>query len=189
MKTLILTLAATALSTAALADALVTIAPPLASPLIGQTFVVDVDISGVTNLDDWQFDFQYDPSVLSVVAVNEGTFLSNVNTTSFYAGSNDPTAGVISSIADTLIGSGPGASGSGTLFDVQFQTLQTGTSPLSLAFPILQDPSGSDIPATLNGSTVTVVTPEPSAGWTILLSLALLFCEFSAKLRKEGGSA
>ena len=173
MKTNLLFLCLAALPSA-FASVVVGVSGPATAPVIGQTFTVSVNISGVTDLYDWQTDLNYDPAALSVVAIDEGPFLATAGGTFFIPGSDDPVNGTISNNADTLLGPGPGASGSGVLFIVDFQALSVGKTSLSLSTVILQDSQGSDISATINSGTVNVTpTPEPPALSLMAAALAI----------------
>jgi hypothetical protein len=173
MKTTILFFFA-AMSTA-FADAIVKVDGPGTQPVVGQTFAVHVDIVGVTDLAFWQTDLNYDPAELSVVSVDEGPFLQTAGTTSFVPGTDHPAMGVITSIADALFGTGPGASGSGTLVTVDFKALRAGPTSLYVSNVILGDSNGMDINFTTAPGTVTPTpTPEPAAVSQVLLSILLL---------------
>jgi general secretion pathway protein D len=142
----------------------------------GQTFTVPVSISGVSDLFAFQFDLAFDPTILQLQSISEGSFLSSAGSTIFSPGTIDNTAGTATTTADTLTGLGPGASGSGTLADFTFQAIATGTSALTLSGVILLDSNLDDIPFTTSNGSVTVgnaVVPEPGGlGWIGALALA-----------------
>src|ERR1700733_5332824 len=47
----------------------------------GQTFTVDIDITNVTDLYAYQFDLEFDPSIVSAISVVEGQFLPSGGST------------------------------------------------------------------------------------------------------------
>jgi len=132
----------------------------------GNNFTVDVNISGVTDLYDFQFDLSFDPTILQVTNIAEGAFLPGSGATFFLPGFIDNSAGTITFNADTLEAAIPGANSAGTLIEFSFDASSVGTSFLNLDNIILQDSQGNLISSsTTNGSvtvtSVTVPTPEP----------------------------
>jgi len=132
----------------------------------GNNFTVDVNISGVTDLYDFQFDLSFDPTILQVTNIAEGAFLPGAGATFFLPGFIDNSSGTITFNADTLEAAIPGANGAGTLIEFSFDASSVGTSFLNLDNIILQDSQGNLISSsTTNGSvtvtSVTVPTPEP----------------------------
>ncbi len=175
------------LSPVARADAVVS--PGSAFVGVGSFFSVPVSISAVTDLYDFQFDLAFDPSVLQLQSVSEGAFLPSAGTTAFFSGLIDNTAGTVSFVADSLIGSIPGASGGGTLVNLDFQAVSLGSSALTLSNVILQDHLGNDIPfTTLAGQAVVVpdsFVPEPGLLWPLGVLLCALLLR-TRTLRRAG---
>ena len=156
-------------SESVLAIPLVSVEPTSQSVVADGTIPVRIAVSGVADLYAYQFDLTFDPTVLSAVSITEGDFLAPGGSTLFVPGTIDNGAGSIRFTADTLIGSVPGMSGTGTLANVQFQAVAAGTSPLDLANVLLLDSSLGDISATTAGRSVEVTPgaiPEPQ---TLLL--------------------
>jgi adhesin HecA-like repeat protein len=155
-----LLLAALALftSSAAHADAVLSVVPFSSSVTAGQQFTVGVYVTGptishngqtitsdVSDLSSFQFDLAFNcsvsggnsticapgQSILSALSVTEGPFLPNggSNSTFFESGSIDNTAGTISNIGDVGLS---GVTGSGYLVDITFQALQAGTTSIAI---------------------------------------------------------
>jgi len=141
----------------------------------GQTFTVPVSITDVSDLFAFQFDLAFDPTILQLQSISEGSFLNSAGSTIFAPGTIDNTAGTATTTADTLTGTGPGASGGGTLADLTFQAIAPGTSTLTLSGAILLDSNLNDIPFTTSNGTVTVgaaAVPEPNGlSWIGALAL------------------
>jgi hypothetical protein len=139
----------------------------------GSTFAVDVNISSVSDLYDYQFDLTFNPAVLSATGLSEGSFLSAGGTTFFLPGTIDNTGGSITFNADTLLSAVSGVSGSGTLVVFDFTALTPGTSDFLIENVILQDSTGASLGSTSTSGSVTVqgttAVPEPSS---LLLLLA-----------------
>ena len=86
----------------------------------------------------------------------------------------------ISAIADTILGAGPGATGSGTLVTVDVTGVSPGTAALSLANATFLDSNLDTLTFTEVDSSITVTaTPEP-ATWLLVLSVMVVVCVKSA---------
>lgn len=154
------------------------VAGPASNPSAGDTFEVDVDVSGITDLYAFQFDLTFDPTLLAADSVTEGAFLPSGGTTFFIPGTIDNVGGDVSANSDTLIAAIPGVSGGGTLVRFEFTALEGGTSALTFANEILLDSSLNDITAdsTFQNGSITVASPvpEPKTEMLLLMSLVLL---------------
>jgi len=154
---------------------------PVGSPNAGDTFDVNVNVTGASDLYAYQLDLTFDPTLLSAVSVSEGPFLPGGGTTFFIPGTIDNVGGSVAATADALIGPIPGVSGDGTLLTFEFTALAPGTSALTLANPFLFDSSLNDITAntTFGNGSVTIgaatsVTPEPGTYLALCAILLLL---------------
>jgi hypothetical protein len=136
----------------------------------GSSFSVDVNISNVSDLYDFQFDLAFNPAVLQLTNIVEGGFLLTGGSTFSLPGTIDNTLGNAAANADTLIGPIPGVSGTGELAEFDFTAVAPGISSLTLSNVILQDSTGSLLDSTTAVGSVTVqgttTVPEPS---TLLL--------------------
>jgi hypothetical protein len=119
------------LLTATSAEALIRIEPQARNLSIfsTMTFTVNVTISGVDNVYGFQFDVGYNPNVLEIVSISEGTFLNRSgqdrtfcvdinNTNPDFP--NIPNPGLINDFACARVGSGE-VNGSGVLANVTFR--------------------------------------------------------------------
>jgi Cohesin domain len=144
----------------------------------GQTFDLNVSISGVTDLFAWGFDLSFDHTLLTANSINEGPFLKSGGSTNYVAGTIDNSAGTIKNTADTLTGF-TGVSGSGVLAFVSFTAgSTTGISTITLSNITLLDSNFNAIVNTpQNGSVTIVAAPEPATlflfSTTLLLGLLL----------------
>jgi hypothetical protein len=159
-----------------LADAVVTAGS--ANVTIGEIFNVPVDISQVSDLYAFQFDLSYDPTILELLNVSEGSFLASAGTTFFIQPTVDNTSGTATATADSLIGAIPGADGNGDLAIFSFEAIAAGTSTIGLSNVTLLDSSLNPIPfTTTDGQVVSVSTvstvPEPNCVPIVGLLIAL----------------
>jgi adhesin HecA-like repeat protein len=172
-------LLATVFSSPAFADATLSVAPASSMVSQGSTFTVDLNITGVTDLYDYQFDLSFNPTVLQATNVLEGTFLAGGGSTFFIPGAIDNTAGTIAFNADTLLTAISGVSGSGTLIEFDFTAFAPGTSDLTILNNtdlILQDSTGALISSSQAGGSVTVQgsTAVPESSSLMMLGAGLL---------------
>jgi hypothetical protein len=142
-----------------------------ASVAPGAPLQLDVTASGFSDLYAFQFDVTFDPALFQAVGVTEGGFLSAAGTTFFDGGTIDNGGGMVTFVFGTLIGPGAGASGSGLLAHIDFDTvggfLSTGSFQISNLVAL--DSSLNPIDADVRGLRVSI--PEPSALALTLVAL------------------
>ena len=140
----------------------------------GQPFTVSVIASGLTDLYAYEFDVDFNAMRFQAGLVSEGPFLATAGSTFFSGGTIDNTAGVISFVFDTLLGPGPGVSGSGVLANINFLASATnlGVGTISLNNVLALDSSLNLIPVQTPPLQVTV--PEPGSVLLVLAGLLTL---------------
>jgi general secretion pathway protein D len=169
-------IAAVAPSTATAAVLLLT--PPTQSVSPGDAVVLTVQIQDVSDLVAYQFEVTFDSAVLAASSVSDGGFIAGAD---FIPGDIDNALGIISLTAASLIGPGPGASGSGALVSIFFTAIAAGQSAVSLQNALLLDSVFDDITFTSASAAVSVTgdggppVPEPSAAALLLPALGMLF--------------
>ena len=96
-----------------------------------ETFTINIDVSGVTDLASWEVKLRFDNMLLDTdpTWIVEGPFLKTAGSTNFYANIG-PSLDYIT-VGSLLSGPG-GASGSGTLASVTFKVVDTGSCALHL---------------------------------------------------------
>jgi len=168
-------------STPAPADA-ITVTVESATVIVNDMFPVPISVSDVTNLTSFQFDLAFNPTIVMALAVNEGSDFVDAATASlgftlFTPGVIDNTAGVISLVADFMVGLlGPGLAPGGVLATIDFQALMPGVSPLTVSNAFLTEndqvlSAGNQDFVVQNGQ---VLVPEPSTMALLCVGLAAL---------------
>jgi hypothetical protein len=173
---LALVLAAYALP--ATAAPIISVDPPASTVNRGNVFAVWVTVGffevgpadDVSDLYAYQLSVSFDPAIINATAVTEGPFLATGGSTFFIEGSIDNTLGLVTFVANTLLGPDPGVSGAGQLFRILFSADAVGSSAVTPfvdanAGDGLLDSTLVDIPAETVAGLVTVIdrpVPEPS---------------------------
>jgi hypothetical protein len=118
----------------------VSIQPATSSVTQGDTFTVDIAITGAADLVAYQFDLTYDSAILTATEVTSGPFLTSGGGSSvFFAGDFATTPGSIPATAESLVGgTTPGVSGDGVLAHISFLAIATGSSALTLSNDFFQ---------------------------------------------------
>ena len=123
---------------------------------LGDTFTLDISAENVTDLAGWQFDIAFDPTVLEAINVSEGDFLKTGGSTTFFqGGSINNAAGKITGLNAARL-SAQGATGSGTLLQVNFKAKRGGTTKLTLQNLQFGSVTGDSIPAGPHEILITV---------------------------------
>jgi hypothetical protein len=109
---------------------------------LGQMVEINVTISQVSDLAGWEFRLFYPSSILNATDITEGPFLGAMGSTFLlvrnFTDDYNATHGLIWTVC-TLIGTGPGATGNGTLATVRFVTKALGEAVLHLTGTDLVD--------------------------------------------------
>jgi len=137
--------------------------PPTITAVFGQTFLIDIKISDVSDLYGWEFKLGWNPDLLNVISVTQGNFLKQGGLTFFWSIMNNTEGYIL--VDCTLLGNVPGVSGSGTLATVKFYAENQGESILDLYNTTLINSQEQTInPHTAYDGTVTVEAPDPVGG-------------------------
>ncbi len=126
------------------------------APNVGDQIVVTVDIENVTDMFSYGFEVNYDPTVLGLSSVGQGSFLSEDSavSTSFQSGlENDQEGNLLVAEART-IDPKAGVSGGGNLFSITFDVVGGEGQQSLLEFgsgSFIADPNG-DLIGDFNGA-------------------------------------
>ncbi|MGH9346596.1 MAG: cohesin domain-containing protein, partial [Vicinamibacterales bacterium] len=120
----------------------------------GGPYTMPVSITNASRVSSVSVTITYNPAVLRVRTVQEGTFMRSGGANAAFTQQVDPAAGRID-IAITRTGDAMGASGSGLVAAVLFDAVAPGTASLA-ATATASDPGGAPIAAVVSPVTVTV---------------------------------
>ena len=122
----------------------------------GDTFTLNIRAENITDLAGWQFDIAFDPAALEAINVSEGDFLKTGGSTTFFqGGSIDNAAGKITGLNAARL-SAQGATGTGSLLQVNFRAKSGGETKLMLQNFQFGSVTGDIIPAGPHEITITV---------------------------------
>ena len=152
--------------------------PPRVS--VNEKFTATLRVSGARELSCAQFTLAFNPAVLEVADVNEGEFLSQDGSRTFFQVVKiDNVGGELSGVRLARLGQG-GVSGSGVLLKVVFRVKGAGESGLMLRDVKLGNAAGGQIPPNVSVATVRV-SPVPDVtgdGRVDILDLVLVSRHF-----------
>lgn len=131
------------------------VSPASKSVTNGDTFTVDVTVTNASELFGFQFDVEYDSSVLELEEATEGTFLSNNGIDSTFCVPYKTPDGIAENIACTRLGSGS-VNGDGLLETVTFKAIGAGTSEIKLSNVKLANPKAERIDSSASNGEVIV---------------------------------
>ena len=143
-------------------DPLVVIHPPELVRNVGDTFTVEVVIEGASNLGGYQFEMDFDPSIVQVVGVEDGGFLGSTGRAVIPTGPDIDNAVGTLTFGAVSIGAQPGPDGEGTLAIITLEAVGVGVSSLHLHdVMVLNTAAGEETPNVEDGQ-VKVVGPTPT---------------------------
>jgi hypothetical protein len=177
IRTMFMVLAIGAAAESALAAPILSVSPVSSQVGLGSPFVLDIRVSGVTDLFAFAFDVSFGPAPVRISGVSaiEGAFLaSGGGGTTFTHGAFDNVTGTLSSVGAALSGAGPTVSGSGVLASLGFIAIGLGTANIGLSNIQLLDSTLTQIDFGAPAPGVVRVVPEPGTWLLAALGGALL---------------
>ena len=145
--------------------------PPTSTVAYGKNFVINIEISDVSDLYGWEFKLRWNSTLLDALTVTEGNFLKQGGSTFFWPKINNTEGYIL--VDCTLLGNVPGINGSGTLATVKFYVEGAGESILDLYDTILINSQELSIIHLANDGTVTITNPVGGI-WIPVNKLSLL---------------
>lgn len=136
----------------------------------GDSFSVDILIDAKDETRGAEIKLEWDPNLVEVLSVAEGTFYSGFGNTFMVAptiNNVDGTFDVNAAIA--VVGGTGGPSGEGALFTINLEAKEgaAGTSSLTIAEALLSDPDADPLPVTVVNGAVVVEQGTPPADITV----------------------
>ncbi|HEX8992455.1 MAG TPA: cohesin domain-containing protein, partial [Anaerolineales bacterium] len=128
--------------------------PPQITQPVGSTFAVNVDIAGAQNVYSVPLMVQYNPQMLQMVNVSNGSFLSQDGQAVAVVHRDDASTGTLQ-ITATRPPNAPGVSGQGHVFTLTFMAKAAGEGQLAISRAGVKDSNMQAIPAA--GTTASVV--------------------------------
>lgn len=125
----------------------------------GETVTLTLAVNNITDLFSTAFDIQYDPTVISFVSAQKGTFLEQGGGTTTLLTSANNGVLIVGYSRQAVGGVSTGVNGSGNVMTLTFTALANGTSNISFLNNALCSSAGficTEIPATWNNTAVTV---------------------------------
>jgi len=106
-----------------------------------QDFIVELKATSITNLKGYSVTLSYDPTLISLQEVTEGSFLSEKGKTFFYTKEEQNTI----LIDNTLLGKTLSISGEGTLATLSFTSLKAGSTGIEFSLTKTRDTLNKEI--------------------------------------------
>lgn len=119
----------------------------------GNTFVVNLLISGAQNVYSVPVQLNYDPAKLQMINISNGGFLSQDGQAVALVHREDDTTGTLQITATRPPGAG-GVSGQGAVVTMTFQAKASGQTPLTITRGGARDPAQQAI--TVNGAQASI---------------------------------
>ncbi len=121
----------------------------------GQEFSVALEVKDVENLYSAPLFIKYDPALLELINLNEGSFLKQDGQSTVFSSSPNRTTGQI--IVGYKQGTGgKGASGSGVLFNLNFKALAEGETTLEVNRVNFRNPEGARLQVAPEAVTIEI---------------------------------
>jgi hypothetical protein len=130
------------------------VTPPGEFRVAGGPYTVPISINNASRISVITLSVTYNPAVLRVRTVTDGTFMRQGGVTASFAPRPDTNAGRVD-IAVARSGDQTGASGAGLLAALLFDALAPGTTTITVT-GVANGPDGSPIQLTFAPVTVTV---------------------------------
>jgi len=127
--------------------------PPTITAAKGNTFAVNLLISGAQNVYSVPVQMNYDPARMQLINVSNGSFLSQDGQTVALVHREDETTGTLQVTATRPPGAG-GVSGQGTVITLTFMAKAAGQTPLTITRGGARDPGLQSI--VVNGAQASV---------------------------------
>ncbi len=139
------------------AESSVSVSPQTIRTSVGDTFTIDIIVDSMGNdVYGAQYELYFDNTILNATSQRQGSFLTqNDTTTHVFVDDITNTIGKIV-YGEARMGALAGATGSGVLASITFETIKSGTSALTLSYVMLVNSSGEEVATTVHSGRCTV---------------------------------
>ena len=142
-------------ASAPIGSPIVSFDPATIDQAVGSTFTVNVNLAGGQNVSSVPLQIMYNPRVLQLLNVSNGTLLAQDGQTVALVNRDDSMAGILQVTASRPPGT-PGISGDGSVFTLTFQARAPGQCTLAINRAVLKNAAMQNNPATGSQAIVTV---------------------------------
>jgi hypothetical protein len=108
-----------------------------------EDFTVELKATSITNLKGYSVTLSYDPTLISLQEVTEGSFFSTKGKTFFYKRVDDSQGTIL--IDNALLGTDLSISGEGTLSTLSFTCLKAGSTSIEFSLTKTRDTLNKEI--------------------------------------------
>ncbi|MGB7553804.1 MAG: cohesin domain-containing protein, partial [Candidatus Korobacteraceae bacterium] len=136
-------------------SAIVSFDPPMLDQAVGSTFTVNVNLTGAQNVYSVPIQILYNPRVLQVLNISNGTLLAQDGQTVALVNRDDSMAGILQLTASRPPGTA-GVNGDGSVFTITFQAKAPGQATLSVNRAGVKNASMQNVAASGSQAIVTV---------------------------------
>jgi hypothetical protein len=146
------------------------VVPASTTAVLNNNYTIFINVTDVTDLYAWEFQLDYDPTILDLNY--NGTVSGGLNTptVTYFDDTNEATGHLWWSVSTTF----PTTNGIGyadhAIFEMQFEAIATGTSHLNLSGTILVDNSTNPISHTVTNGSITVYQRDLTVSNIFVLS-------------------
>ena len=148
----------------------ITVQPATTQARPGENLTVDIVVDPAEPIAGVQYTLAFNQSLLTAITVTEGDLFQG-KPSYFTPGTIDNDNGTITNVAGSLTPADGGITNSGIFATIQFTVNGTGTSLLNITSAIIGDPNGTEVPLTIQNTTITSsyqVTYHLKAGWNLI---------------------
>jgi hypothetical protein len=146
----------------------------------GEQFIVSIFVSPSTAISGMQFNFEFDPSLVTVNSVEEGDLLGQDGASTYFnPGEIDNQSGTLTGAFGVITSSGQTVSTQGTFATIRLTAkTQGGSCPLGLSNVVVGDINGNSVPVSVeNGEIAVPMTHREVFNWwalSVIMGVALM---------------
>jgi hypothetical protein len=126
----------------------------------GGHFAVSINVTPNNAIAGMQFNFTYNPAIVTVDSVTEGNLLRQGGAPTYFSTGNiNNVTGVVNGVFGAITIPGQTVSTAGIFAIINMTAINGGSSALTLSNVVVGDASGNSVPATINSGSINVNRP------------------------------